>query len=67
MNPITRLQQRLSDRLHAKGDAYAQQAGWTTTTTTGRFGFGARVYRDPRFAQRQAQAAKTAQPTRAPQ
>jgi len=51
MNPITLLQQRLSDRVHARGDAFAQQAGWTATTTTGRFGFGTRVYRDPRFAQ----------------
>jgi hypothetical protein len=67
MNPITRLQQRLSDRVHARGDAFAQQAGWTTTKTTGRLGFGARVYRDPRFAQRQTEAAKAAQPTRAPQ
>jgi hypothetical protein len=67
MNPITRLQQRLADRLHAKGDAFAQQAGWTTTTTTGRLGFGARVYRDPRFAQRQAEAAKAVQPTGASQ
>jgi hypothetical protein len=66
MNPITRLQQRLSDRVHARGDAFAQQAGWATTTTTGRFGFGARVYRDPRFSQRQTGAASTAQPTGAP-
>jgi hypothetical protein len=63
MTWITRLQQRLSGRLHAKGDAFAQQAGWTTTKTTGRFGFGTRVYRDPRFAQRQAEAAKAVQPT----
>jgi len=62
MNLITRLQHRLSDRVHAQGDAFAGQAGWTTTKTTGRFGFGARVYRDPRFGQRQTEASRTAQP-----
>jgi hypothetical protein len=65
MNRIARLQQRLSDRMHAKGDEFAQQAGWTTTTTTGRFGFGDRVYRDPRFGQRQTEASRPAQPTEA--
>ena len=63
MNPITRLQHRLSDRVHARGDALAGQAGWTTTEMTGRFGFGARVYRDPRFGQRQPEASRSAQPT----
>ena len=58
MTWITRLQQRLSNRVHAESDAFAEQAGWTTTKTAGRFGFGARIYRDPRFAQRQAAAAK---------
>ena len=56
MTWITRLQQRLSNRVHAESDAFAEQAGWTTTKTAGRFGFGARVYRDPRFGQRQAEA-----------
>ena len=37
----------MSDRLHADGDALARERGWTITTTTGRFGFGGRVYRDP--------------------
>jgi len=46
------MQQWLSDRLHARGDAYAARAGWTTTSTTGRYGFGARMYHDPRFSQR---------------
>jgi hypothetical protein len=63
MNPITRLQHRLSDRVHARGDTFAGQAGWTTTKTTGRFGFGARVYRDPRFGQRHAKASRSTQPT----
>jgi hypothetical protein len=66
MNRITRLQQRLSDRVHARGDAFAEQAGWTTTTTRGRFGFGARVYRDPRFGQRRTEASKAAKPIGAP-
>jgi hypothetical protein len=44
--------------MHAESDAFAEQAGWATTKTAGRFGFGARIYRDPRFAQRQAAAAK---------
>ena len=35
MSWITRLQQRLSDRLHAGDDAIARQAGWTTTQDTG--------------------------------
>jgi hypothetical protein len=48
---ITRRQQQLSDCLHADGDALARERGWTITTTTGRFGFGGRVYRDPRFDQ----------------
>jgi hypothetical protein len=66
MNLITGLRERLSDRVHARGDAFAGQAGWTTTKTTGRFGFGARVYRDPRFGQRQAAVSRTAHPTGAP-
>ena len=67
MHWIRRIQERLSDRVHTQGDAFAEQTGWTTTKTTGRLGFGARVYRDPRFAQRQAKASKTAHPAGAPQ
>lgn len=52
MSWITRLQQRLSDRLWAQDDAFARQAGWTVTKTTGRFGFEGRMYHDPRFGQR---------------
>ena len=51
MSWIARVQQRLSDRVHAPGDAFAWRAGWTTTTTTGPYGFGARAYRDARFDQ----------------
>ncbi len=32
--------QRLSDRLHANGDAAARQHEWDITPTTGRLGFG---------------------------
>ena len=63
MSWLTRLQQRWSDRVHARGDAFAEQAGWTTTTTKGRFGFGARVYRDPRFGQRRTEAHRSAEST----
>jgi hypothetical protein len=44
--------ERLSDRIHAGGDATARENGWEITRATGRFGFGARVYHDPRFAYR---------------
>ena len=66
MNRFTRLRQRLSDRLWAEDDAFARQAGWTITTTRGRFGVHGRVYRDPRFSQRRAQAGTTAPPATAP-
>ncbi len=42
-------QRDLSDRVHAGGDQRARRQGWGITTSTGRFGFGARSYRDPRF------------------
>lgn len=47
-----RLQRLLSDRLFAEGDAFAREHGWEITKSTGRSGFGARIYRDPRFGQR---------------
>jgi hypothetical protein len=53
---IARRQQRFSDHIHAGGDALARERGWTITKTTGRFGFGGRVYRDPRFDQLVAHA-----------
>jgi hypothetical protein len=49
---LRRWQQQLSDRIHADGDVYARQNGWTVTPVTGRFGFSGRIYRDPRFDQR---------------
>ena len=53
---IARLQRQLSGRVFADGDAFAREHGWEITTTTGRLGFGARRYRDPRFGQRAAAA-----------
>jgi hypothetical protein len=46
---IGRRQRELSDQVHAAGDDCARQHGWEVTKSTGRFGFGARSYRDPRF------------------
>jgi hypothetical protein len=51
---IAQLQQRLSDRIFAEGDALAREHGWTVEKASGRFGLGARVYRDPRFDHRKA-------------
>jgi hypothetical protein len=48
-------QQAISDHAHASADARARARGWTVTTSTGRFGFGPRAYRDPRFDARQHQ------------
>ncbi len=55
MSWIARMQERLSDRAHSGGDAFARQAGWTT-----------RMYRDPRFDQRRAEPSRAAQPRGAP-
>lgn len=48
---IVRLQRQLSDRLFGEGDAFARRQGWEISKSTGRFGFGSRIYRDPRFGQ----------------
>jgi hypothetical protein len=56
---VRRLQRHLSDRVHAGGDAFADGHGWTITPATGRFGFGARTYHDPRFTRH----ARMARPT----
>jgi hypothetical protein len=42
-------QQEISDRPHASGDALCRSQRWTVAHRTGRFGLGAREYRDPRF------------------
>jgi hypothetical protein len=52
---IARLNRQLSDRMFAEGDAFAREHGWTIAKTSGRFGLGGRVYRDPRFDYRKAQ------------
>jgi hypothetical protein len=44
--------ERLSDRIHAGGEAIARQQGWEITRTTGRLGLGTRTYHDPRFTHR---------------
>jgi hypothetical protein len=46
---VRRQQRALSARVHAAADQRARSHGWTVTETTGRFGFGARIYRDPCF------------------
>jgi len=43
--------QHLSSRIHADGDDLARGLGWEIVTGAGRFRFGARLYRDPRFSQ----------------
>ena len=45
----------LSNRVHAATDERARRYGWEVTRSTGRFGFGARTYRDPRFDGRRRQ------------
>ncbi len=61
---VRRRQSELSARVHVAGDERARQHGWTVTQTTGRFGLGARVYRDPRFDDRRRQLSSGAGPRR---
>ena len=69
---IGRGQLGLSDRAHAAADDRARQHGWQITKSTGRFGFGARSYHDPRFRPpapalapvRNAQSASSSSPGR---
>jgi len=49
---IRNSQKQVSDRAHSAADQHARAQGWTVTESTGRFGMGARVYRDPRFGAR---------------
>ncbi|MGN6174690.1 MAG: hypothetical protein ACTHPS_17355 [Streptosporangiaceae bacterium] len=60
---VARLLRQLSDRVFAGGDAFARENGWEITKTTGRFGFGARSYRDPRFGPRTAAASRSTEYT----
>ncbi len=48
--------EELTDWMHAVGDAFARDACWSVSRTGGRFGFGGRTYRDPRFGQIRAAA-----------
>jgi hypothetical protein len=57
---IGRGQRSLADRVHAAGDDCARRYGWEVTKSTGRFGFGARSYRDPRFDDRRLQLSRRA-------
>jgi hypothetical protein len=52
---VRRRQGELSDRVHAAADERARRYGWEVAGSTGRFGFGARTYRDPRFEGRRPQ------------
>ena len=46
---IARLQRQLSGRLFTEEDTVAREHGWEISKTTRRFGFGVRIYHDPRF------------------
>lgn len=46
---LARKQEALSTRAHAAGDARMAREGLTVTSSTGRFGFGARTYHHPWF------------------
>jgi hypothetical protein len=52
---VRRRQGELSDRVHAAADERARRYGWEVLESTGRPGFGARTYRDPRFDGRRRQ------------
>jgi hypothetical protein len=52
---VRRRQGDLSNRVHAAADERARCNGWEVTRSTGRFGFGARTYRHPRFDGRSRQ------------
>jgi len=57
---VRRCRRKLSARINAAGDDRARRYGWNVTETTGRFGFEARSYRDPRFDDRRRQLAPEA-------
>jgi hypothetical protein len=63
---ICRHQRELSIQVHAAGDKRARAYGWEITESTGRFGFGARSYRDPRFDDRRRRFTGGTQHTRTP-
>ena len=59
-----RRQHQLSARIHAAADDRARRYGWTVIETSGRFGFEARSYRDPRFDDRHRRLSPGAGPHR---
>jgi len=58
-------QRELSALVYAAGDERARQYGWEVMESTGRFGFGARTYRDPRFNDRRQQLSRGRAPASA--
>lgn len=54
---IRKAKRQISDEVHCSADAFASAQGWTVAHRTGRFGMGARIYRDPRFDGRGTAAA----------
>lgn len=61
---IGRRQRELSTRIHIAGDERARAFGWEVTQSAGRFGFGTRIYRDPRFDDRRRRLAGETQRSR---
>jgi hypothetical protein len=57
---VRRRQGDLSNRVHAAADERARRYGWEVKRSTGRFGFGERMYRDPRFDGRRRQLSHSA-------
>jgi hypothetical protein len=53
-------QRELSARAHAAADERARRYGWEVMESTGRFGFGTRTYRDPRFDDRRRRRSRGA-------
>ena len=63
---LGRKQEALSTRLHGAGDSRMARRGLTVSSSTGRFGFGARTYRHPGFEGLQSAARTTAASRRPP-
>ena len=61
---IGRRQRELSTQIHAAGDERARALGWEVTQSAGKFGFGTRIYRDPRFDDRRRRLAGESQRSR---
>jgi len=63
---LGRKQEALSTCVHAAGDSRMARRGLTVTSSTGRFGFGARTYRHPGFDRLQSADRTTAASRRPP-